>query len=397
MNKYTLILFFLFLSVIAYTQTRTDAQLSTDNTTLIKNSTPTPSKMGTFNDEMIASKLNINRSPSINFAEGNQSSNINREFIVYASGTLRTDYHSGGTPVFDDPIQWSFAEYASTAYSETFFRRITGNTTDKHLEIYFPNVKSIIGGSYDPDEVTVPRFLSLGSQKFVTNINGESYVSFMANQPSIPSISFTGNGAGSWTVGGNFTSFFATNLQNGYAEVGPYQINTVGSYGTVSFVYMGKNNYHCMPWLTGTYGYGFYLVNSLGQVVLNPTTDDIVIANGFQIVPELLDMAVWKGTNNWLKDLSSFTLSMIFEAWMIGYPMSGTSAQVKCQAVPTATNYKIYRSTNANFSTQTLIYSGTALNFTDTGLVSNTKYYYKMIAVLAGVDTLITYYNIRTI
>jgi len=49
--------------------------------------------------------------------------------------------------------------------------------------------------------------------------------------------------------------------------------------------------------------------------------------------------------------------------------------------------FKLYRYTNSNYTGGTLIYTGTAGTYVDTGLTPDTIYYYKLFPVISGVDT----------
>lgn len=82
---------------------------------------------------------------------------------------------------------------------------------------------------------------------------------------------------------------------------------------------------------------------------------------------------------------------------MVAKAVSSTSIQVRFQAYTGASSYKIYRATDAAFTTPVLIYSGAVGSVIDTGLSALTLYHYKMVAVIASVDTDITTFRANTI
>jgi hypothetical protein len=63
---------------------------------------------------------------------------------------------------------------------------------------------------------------------------------------------------------------------------------------------------------------------------------------------------------------------------------------------PSATNYKIFRDTSSTFATETLVHTGTTGSFTDSGLATNTLYYYRLKAVVGGIDTVVSYFKTNT-
>jgi hypothetical protein len=98
-----------------------------------------------------------------------------------------------------------------------------------------------------------------------------------------------------------------------------------------------------------------------------------------------------------MSTVSNFFVEGLFECWMVAAATSTTSVQVRWQTdYPSATTYKIYRSSTGLYGTFTLIHTGTEGTFSDTGLTPSTLYTYKMVAVVGGIDTDVTTFNANT-
>lgn len=306
---------------------------------------------------------------------------INDSFVVFGSAGLQTGYHGGGSPTLGNPIVWQFPPDAGGVPTIFFdnVETIGGNG----VRFSFPPVKRLFNATFTQDEVMSSYGVTVALQWYLTGALDMYWWS-----PKPLNIIFTGNGAGSWTLGGN-SAYFNTQLNNGYAS---FEINgaiSSTSYAGCSMNYYGPNNYHIKQYLTGTYGGGFYLVDSGGSTVSNPTSNDIVVVNGFPIqVTTAFNMTTWDVYNLGLKILSSTHINVHAEAWILNDRQSDTTVVLTWQAYPAATAYKIYRSSSWDLSSPTLVYSGTDLTYTDT--VVSGVYYYKMMAVLSGVDTYIS-------
>jgi len=164
-------------------------------------------------------------------------------------------------------------------------------------------------------------------------------------------------------------------------------------------VYEGSNGYTLRRATSGlgSFATGFILTDAFGNPVTTaPTSSDrVVIANAGSNM-EQVGMTLWSAQTNWMTSSANVWVIGFYEAWMVAAPSGGTAIQVRYQTtVSGATNYKIYRSTSL-YGAETLVHTGTEGIFTDGGLSTNTVYYYKMYAVISGVDTFITYFRTNT-
>ena len=76
--------------------------------------------------------------------------------------------------------------------------------------------------------------------------------------------------------------------------------------------------------------------------------------------------------------------------------IAGKGIQVTCDVVPGATAYKFYRATSKN-GTYKFMLEKTTNTYTNTKVTKGTKYFYKVTAVVNGVETeMTTHTGIRT-
>jgi hypothetical protein len=139
------------------------------------------------------------------------------------------------------------------------------------------------------------------------------------------------------------------------------------------------------------------LQDALGNFVTSaPTSSDEILISNAGTYGVQVSAYLYNSTNLWLGSNYNFWVFGAYECWLVAAPTSTTSTLVRWQTnYPSATNYKIYRSTT-KYGSRTLIHTGTEGSYTDNGLSSATLYYYHLVAVIGGVDTYITYFTTNT-
>jgi len=315
-------------------------------------------------------------------------------FVVFASAIVYpTNSFSHGTP-----ITWGILDNA-TGHNSSFIDSAYGNAGNQRLALRYPLVKNVLNHTITPDESFAGQSLTIGAT-VGTNLS-ESPV---YRGRSI-GVRLTGNGSGTWTKSSSYaaTFFDVTTFNTGDGGTS-FNVSSPSVWGTdydgLNIQYIGPNNYHIKRVYSGlgAYNVRFVLLDEFGNFVnTNPTTtDEIVITNaGMQNVQ--VGMATYiAGNNDFFASNFNWWVFATFECWMVAAPVSTTSIQVRWQpTIPSATNYKIYRATSL-YGARTLVHTGTDGSFVDSGLSSGTLYWYFMIAVIAGVDTEITYFTTNT-
>jgi hypothetical protein len=248
------------------------------------------------------------------------------------------------------------------------------------------------------DEIFSLQNIIAGPSVGLTTLQLASYRSYPVGY------TITGNGAGTWTVNGSFASTISLSTHNTTTGITGFNVTGASLWGTdyygIQVVYVGTNSYHIQRAAAfGAYNIAFKLVDEFGNpVTIDPSTSDqIVISNcGLQSVQ--VSLATWLNNNNaFMSTVSNFFVEGLFECWMVAAATSTTSIQVRWQTdYPSATTYKIYRSSTGLYGTFTLIHTGTEGTFSDTGLTPSTLYTYKMVAVVGGIDTDVTTFNANT-
>jgi hypothetical protein len=322
------------------------------------------------------------------------TNNYNPEFLFWASCIVAptNNYSNGAT------ITWAFLDHA-TSHGNTFFSSAAGDGASKRLQINYPAVKKVFNGTITPDEGFAGIGASCGATVDLTNM--QIHCSVM--RPI--GIRLRGAGTTTWAKNGQVQANFDISAYS--TADGGTSFNYTGTaigldYDTFSITYFGPNRYTISKTYSGlgAYNIRFNIRDAAGALLTtNPTaSDEIQITSGATAPIQIfLDAYAATNPNQYLSTLSNFWILCLFEAWMLVSPSSSTSNLVKWQnTYPSATAYKIYRDTQSSFATQTLIYTGTGSSFLDTGLTSNTLYFYKMIAVVASVDTLVTTFNSKT-
>ena len=98
---------------------------------------------------------------------------------------------------------------------------------------------------------------------------------------------------------------------------------------------------------------------------------------------------------------SNYWLHAEFETYMYSEPQSATSIKLEWQefniGATFATNYRITRALNSSPGSETTIYSGPGFTYTDTGLTTDTLYYYRMYITISAVESLLTHDIVPTL
>jgi len=99
---------------------------------------------------------------------------------------------------------------------------------------------------------------------------------------------------------------------------------------------------------------------------------------------------------------SNIWLMAVMEMPIIGYPLDSSSVKLEWQVARQgggnfATSYRITRATESSPNTETNIYTGSALTFTDTGLSKGTRYLYRMYATILGVESRVGHEHVKTL
>jgi len=155
---------------------------------------------------------------------------------------------------------------------------------------------------------------------------------------------------------------------------------------SVALTYAGSNNYRIERVYSALgAGYiGFYLIDidTNTRVSTKPTSSDFVHVSNYGLTRQILSFSN-VSSNNFLNNnevllTNNFWVSGLLELWLKVDIVSDTSLKARWQSKSGVTTYKLYRDTNEDFSTATLVYSGTDLEYTDTSLTADTLYYYRL-------------------
>lgn len=323
------------------------------------------------------------------------------EFTIMASVIARAQ----GTFTHGQPIVWNILTNADS-HGSSFYRSVKGDVSTQLLNIRYPTVKSVISSVMNSDETLVTQLIQFGCTTGVQSTN------FRARRPTNMGLLLRGNGT-NWDVSNSFGNI---NLQVNSVSSGRTAFD-LGAFQTgfdsnsVNINYVGVNNYRIeriFSGIPGTAGLAFFMVNiaTNTRVTTAPTSSDAVtLTNTGQ---GLLNVGL--GTyfisnqqfGNGILNNENFWCIGLFELWMKAAPLSATEIRVKWQSKSGVTQYKLRRSTaftvdvNGDYvlTTPTEVYTGTALSFVDTGLNSNTMYYYQL---LDQTDTEITQFNTKTL
>lgn len=329
--------------------------------------------------------------PGVYFSPAN---NMNPGFVVMASAIVRpTNSYDLG-----QPITWGLI--TTGGHNSSFFTSVEGESSGE-LKVSYPTVKNILNITIIPDETFLANGISVGP-----SVGPSSFTTPLKRYQSV-GIRLTGDGSGGWTKSS------LSNLYNGLFTVSTYNTSTgvvnlaiTGLYGidlnTLTITYSGPERYTIQrKWtgIPGGYDASFIILDETGSPLgTNPTTDDnIIISNGGMYAASVITNT-WNAVNSFMSSgTANFWITGLFECWMVATPVSLSSINIRWQTTyPDASTYKIYRSDDEDFTSPVLIHTGTEGTFTDSGLSSNTMYYYKLVAVVSGVDTDVTTFNTNT-
>jgi len=294
------------------------------------------------------------------------------EFIIIGSVIARPS----GTGVSSDPVNWAMISDVDHDYS---FITSLSTSVSGTLLCQYPKVKRIFNFTATGDEGFIAAGTIFGSS--VTN----TQASISAYRPIMQGFRLLGNGTSTWTKGGTFAGNATVGAFDGAGQtiISPLvATNPVEGTG-VSIDYVGQNNYRVERTLSGG-GTVFYLRDVLTntRVTTPPTSTDAVIVSNYGVMSYRVNLDKWVTTPIGNLFMNTPTINVwivgVFEVWLKVFSTSQTTQKAKWQSKSGVTTYKLYRDTASNLATKVLIYSGTDLQFIDTGLVTNTMYYYEL-------------------
>lgn len=315
-------------------------------------------------------------------------------FVVFASAiAYPTNAFSHGTDII-----WGILDQTS-GHNSSFYDSVYGSPSTGRLVVAYPNVKAVLNGKVLPDETLSGQLLITGPTVGFSTLEAPVY------QGRTIGIRLTGDGAGNWTKSTDYSTSSSWDITTFNTGDGGTSFNIgspiIGvSNNELDIHYIGPNGYSVKRVYSGlgSYNVRFILQDAFGNpVTANPTTsDEIMITNG-GMQARFINMRTYlAGNNDFFTSTSNWWVDGSFECWLVASPTSATSTKVRWQTIyPSATNYKIYRSTTKH-GARTLIHTGTEGSYDDTGLSSATLYFYHLVAVVGGVDTYVTYFTTNT-
>jgi len=318
----------------------------------------------------------------------------NPDFLIFASAIVAPT----NSFVHGNTINWAFLDSA-TNHGSAFFTSVAGNAGNKRLTINYPKVKYVFNTSITPDESFSNLLTVVGPTVALDFLEAAVY------QPKPIGIRLTGAGTTTWTINGGMSALFslsAFSTADGGTSLNIVTGMSVIDYNSINIQYIGPNRYSISRIYSGLGAFNArFVVRDAAGVPLatNPTTSDEVIITGGGVYNTQVFMDAYHSANpnQFMGTFTNFWVLGLFEAWMIVTAEDATSNWVRWQPnFPGATTYKIYRDTSSTFATQVLIHTGTSGAYNDTGLTTNTLYYYKLVAVVASVDTVVTTFRCKT-
>jgi len=324
----------------------------------------------------------------------------NNKFARIFAGVIRPN-----CPGANQPITWSFID--TTAYHNWInFDSVKG--AGSQIQVYFQRAKNIVSFVAVPDESLALAGVQLGASV------GDSVAIISPYTLRQPCGDFVGSDTG-WVTTGIATSFRDYDPSTGITRFTPtlpgsrtiYNVSPE-TYGT-QITYVGPRNYRVRriySGLTSSQLIAFYLVDSVNNIVTGSlaTTDRVVITvprMGTEAIPSQTSAStgypcdIYGGSSN-------IWLMAVMEMPIIGYPLDSSSVKLEWQVARKgggnfATSYRITRATESSPNTETNIYTGSALIFTDTGLSKGTRYLYRMYATILGVESRVGYEHVKTL
>lgn len=321
------------------------------------------------------------------------------DFVVVASIIARPT----GSITNGVPIVWSILD--DETHTPSFYRQVFGDPSTQELRVRFPKVKKVLSWWMMGDEDFVKRSVQFGAR--VGLVDAQIVVGY-----KIPCAGrLNGNGT-SWTITGTESANIVLNSFSGGTTFLNYSAN-IQDFNAQSVVvaYHGTNNYRVVRVFAGlgSSPIAFKLVDNTTNATITtaPTSSDIVLISNVGLYFRKVQMYTWattdqNTTNSWMGGgFANFWSGGSFEVWMKSFPISDTEMKIIWQSKSGVTTYKLRRSTaftvdvNGDYvlTSPVEIYSGTGLEFIDTGLTSDTMYYYQL---LDQSDVEITQFNSKT-
>jgi len=316
----------------------------------------------------------------------------NNDFVITASCIPKCT--SIGPVVHGEPFQWSFL-FNNTDHGTSFFTSVNGNSSTTNLDVNYPIVKSVLHFSINNDESTQAVGTSIGATVGVSTAQCNA-------SRSVSSTGFRifGNGT-TWTANGPQANAFSVHsLVSGKTTLANTANTNSVDYREVQMTYVGNNNYRIKRFWSGLAGnaVAFQLVDNTTNAVVTtaPTSDDVVVVSNYGTYRTSINLYRWvltgQFTNTFLEN-NNFWVHGMFELWMKAFSVTDTTSLLRWQEKSGVTTYKLYRDTQEDLSSKQLIYSGSLLEFKDSGLSSDTKYYYEL---EDQTNTEVTRFNIIT-
>jgi len=318
----------------------------------------------------------------------------NNEFVIDASCIPKVS--SSQTPTHGASIVWEILKNDSS-HGSSFFTSLSAPSGAANLHVNYPRVKSVLNFHITNDESTQAKGVTIGGTVLLDFAQCKASMSL-----SSTGFRLTGNNT-NWTAAGGLSSIYSLHslTASGITTFANNSNTNWVDYFQVQITYTGENNYRVKRKWSGLGGnaVAFYLVDIDTNTVVNtpPTASDSVVVSNYGTYRASLNLANWAltqsfGTNEFLYN-NNFWVSGRFELWMKVLSISSTENLAKWQDKSGVTTYNLYRDVNEDLSTKQLIYSGTLLEFKDTGLTTDTKYYYQL---EDQTNTEITTFNIKT-
>jgi len=308
----------------------------------------------------------------------------NNDFTILASIIARPT----GTPVNGQPIVWQVLTNSDN-HDSSFVRGVAGQSSGA-LRFLYPQVKNVVSFVTAPDEAYVTEEVQTGCTV------GTTYADLSATRTTTAGFQLKGNGT-NWTASGRMSSYYSlASFSSGRTALNMPSTYKMIDAETVQITYTGTNNYRIRrvySGIPGTMGLAFFLVDNATNldVTSAPTTNDYVHISCVGNYREVISLNTWQISNTqvgngFMLPAYNFWTLGVFELWFKVDTLSTTSLRARWQAKTGVTQYKLNRSTaytvdvNGNFvlTAPTQVYAGTDLSFTDTGLTTNTMYYYQL-------------------
>tara|TARA_R110000765_G_scaffold93781_2_gene176743 strand:- start:12288 stop:13400 length:1113 start_codon:yes stop_codon:yes gene_type:complete len=323
------------------------------------------------------------------------------EFVVMA--TAIPSINLSTTPTHGSNIVWDILDITSD-HSSSFYTSLE-TTVGQKLRLNYPTVKEVLFHNTGCDE-RLSLYGVIPGQSV-----GTSFLEINASRDAgRTGFQLAGNGT-NWTATGDgaFELYDLASLNSGVTAFN-IKANTQSFDGkSVQIQYVGTNNYRIRritSGIPGSAGMAFIMVDIATNldVTTAPAVGDLVVLTGFATTRQAIRLDVWiqpTGASSAMTSSNGFMNSVntnfwcfgVYELWMKVLNVSSTENLVKWQAKSGVTTYNLYRDTLEDLSTKTLIYSGTLLEFIDSGLITGTKYYYEL---EDQTNTEITRFNTKT-